>query len=405
MIPSDTSSGQAWLANFGQSDLEAAAALLNNLRFIGLDALRNELVAQLEVLRAAEEVAEPALLLPERKLKDLEDGTHLDKKTAVAYVDFHPGAKISSTPGSEGIIGIVLRNFAVAGTNDPESPWIPPDAPLERLRDRRCRSIVLVTDYCGTGNQVSTLVDTLARNKTIKSWRSLKLVKIHVLAFAASTIALRELDAHPFIDAVHTIEAAPTLDTAPWPKKLKGEIVDLCRRESRIKGYSLGFQGSGGLLATGRRAPNNLPAIFWQETGDWSPLFPKREVRPEVAADLSGYQASESLPALAARVGQPRVSRNQRLEYMRSASRELLRALLVVHRSAKTPAELAAALATPVDKAETLLETLRHFGFVDEELRITPGGRGELLAQKRALRRTTANLEGSDATYYPHSLK
>lgn len=405
MLLSETSSGRDWLANFGQSDLEAAAALLNGLRFVGLDALRNELIAQLEVLRAAEEIAEPALLLSERKLKDLEGGAHLDKKTAVAYVDFHPGGKISSTAGSEGIIGIALRNFAVAGTDDPESPWIPPDAPLERLRDRRCRSIVLVTDYCGTGNQVSILVDTLARNKTIKSWRSLKLVKIHVLAFAASTIALRALDAHPFVDTVHTVEAAPTLDTAPWPKKLKEEIVDLCRRESRIKGYSLGFQDSGGLLATGRRAPNNLPAIFWQETEDWSPLFPKREVTPEVAADLSGYQASESLPALAARLGQPRVSRNQRLEYMRPASRELLRALLAVHRSAKTPAELAAALATPVAKAETLLGTLHRFGFIDEEFRITPGGRGELLAQKRALRRTTANLKGSDATYYPHSLK
>lgn len=393
------------MANFSQSDLEAATALLDSLRFVGLDTLRNELIAQLEALRVVKGVAEPALLLPERKLKDLEDGSHLDKKTAVAYVDFHPGGKISSTPGSEGIIGIALRNFAVAGTNDPESPWIAPDAPLEQLRDRCCRSIVLVTDYCGTGNQVSVLADTLARNKTIKSWRSLRLVRIYVLSFAASTIALRALDAHPFVDAVHTIEAASTLDTAPWSKKLRGEIIDLCQRESRIKAYSLGFQDSGGLLATGRRAPNNLPAVFWQETEDWSPLFPEREVTPEVAVDLSGYQASESLPAFAARVGQPRVSRNQRLEYMRSASRELLCALLAVHRSAKTPAELAAALATPVDKAEALLGTLHRFGFVDEEFRITPEGRGELLAQKRALRRTTARLEGSDATYYPHSLK
>jgi hypothetical protein len=90
---------------------------------------------------------------------------------------------------------------------------------------------------------------------------------------------------------------------------------------------------------------------------------------------------------------------------MRSASRELLRALLAVHRSAKTPEELAAALITPVDEAKALLEALRSFGFVDQEFRITPQGRGELLAQTRARRRTTAELEGSDTTYYPHSLK
>ena len=90
---------------------------------------------------------------------------------------------------------------------------------------------------------------------------------------------------------------------------------------------------------------------------------------------------------------------------MRSASRELLRALLAVHRSAKTPEELAAALIVPVDEAKALLGALHSFGFVDQEFRITPQGRRELLAQKRARRRTTAELEGSDATYYPHSLK
>lgn len=403
--PSDTPSGRAWLANFNELDQGPATALLDSLRFVSLDTLRNELISELEALRTSKGIEGPALLLSERKLKDLADGTSLGKKTAVAYLDFHPGAKIASTPGSEGIIGVALRDFAIAGSNDPESPWIAPDAPLERLRDSRCRSIVLVTDYCGTGSQISILADTLARNKTIKSWRSLKLVGIHVLAFAASTIALRALATHHSIDAVHTIEVAPTLNTSPWPRKLRREIVDLCRRESRVKGYALGFKGSGGLLATARRAPNNLPAVFWQVGDGWSPLFPQRKVATEVAADLSGYQMSEPLSDLAVRVGQPRVSRNERLEYMRPASRELLRALLVIHRSAKAPADLAAALATPVAKAEALLQTLHCFGLVDEQFRITAEGRGELIAQKRALRRTTAQLEGSDATYYPQSLK
>jgi hypothetical protein len=407
MKPSDTPSGQAWLANFDKSDLEAATALLDSLRFVGLDTLRNELITKLEALRVEKKIGEPAVLLPERKLKDLEEegGPPLDKRTAVAYTDFHPGAKISSTPGSEGIIGIVLRDFAVTGSDDPANPWIAPDALLDQLRERHCRSIVLVTDYCGTGSQVSILADTLARNKTIKSWRSLKLVRIHVLAFAASPLALRALDSHPAVDAVHTIEAARTFDDAPWSKELRGRIDDLCRRKNRIKGYSLGYEASGGLFATGRRAPNNLPAVLWQQAEDWNPLFPWRKVSPEVAADLDEYRPSEPLPALAARVGQPRVSRNRRLEYMRPASRRLLGVLLAVHRSAKTPAELAAELSTPVAEMEALLGTLHRLGLVDKQFGITPEGRREILAQKRALRRTTAGLERSDVTYYPHSLR
>lgn len=404
MKPSETRSGQVWLANFDESDVETATTLLDSLRFVSLDTLRNGLVAGLEDLCAEGKIVGPALLLPERKLKDFEEDKPLDKTSAVAYSDFHPGAKISSTPGSEAIIGTVLRDFAAAGSSNVDNPWIAPDATLEKLRDRRCRAIVLVTDYSGTGSQVSVLADAIARNKTIRSWRSLKLLRIHVLAFAATPAALRMLRGHPSVDAVHVIEPTADFDTAPWSKKVKLAIVDLCQRESRSEAFALGFRQSGGLLATVRRAPNNLPAVFVQ-TNEWSPLFPNRRVLPEVAADLSGYQASETLEVLAARVGQPRISQSRRLAYMRPTSRELLRALLQLQRSAQTPDELAARLGISMARAEVLVDALHRFGFVDEDLRIKPEGRQEILAQKRARRRTTAGLKGSEATYYPQSLK
>jgi hypothetical protein len=181
--------------------------------------------------------------------------------------------------------------------------------------------------------------------------------------------------------------------------------VDLCVRESRVRNWHLGYEESQGLLATGRRAPNNLPAVFWQRASDWHPLFPKRDVTPEVAEDMAGHQPTEPLPALAARVGQLRIGRNERLEYMRPTSRDLLKALLSIRQSRKAPAELAAELGVPLDRTEALLEGLEVLGFLDEQHRITTEGQQEINAQKRALRRTTANLQGSDAPYYPHSLR
>jgi hypothetical protein len=402
--PSETPSGQAWLENFDEADLETASALLDSLRFVSLDELRNDLVSSLESLTADGIFEAPALLLPERNLTHLAEGKPLNKKTAVAYRDFHPGARLSPTAGSEAMIGMVLREFAVAGTNDSGSPWIPPDATLDTLRRRRCRTIVLVTDYSGSGNQVSVLADAIARHPTIKSWRSLKLIKIHVVAFAASTTALHALRTCSSIDAVHTIEVAPSFETAPWSRKLRLAILDLCLCNSRSKANALGYGQSGGLLATVRRAPNNLPAVFIQ-TSDWAALFPNRKVTPEVAADLSGYQADESVTALAGRVGQVRISQSKRLAYMRPASRELIRALLLVRLSAQTPEELAGALGASLPRTKSLIGTLNNLGFVDSNLRITAEGRKEIVAQKRARRYTTAALEGSDATYYPHSLK
>jgi hypothetical protein len=148
-----------------------------------------------------------------------------------------------------------------------------------------------------------------------------------------------------------------------------------------------------------------LPAVFTQGGRGWVPLFPKRTIPPAFAEQLREYQLSESLAELAERVGQLRLGRNERLSYMRPESEELLRALLLIARGFRPPAALAAELAIEVSTAEALVASLRQLGLVDETGRVTGTGRRELNAQKRRLRRTTADLEGSDAAYYPQSLR
>lgn len=379
--------------------------MLDSLRFVDLGTLRNELIRHLEALAGGGGIKGPALLLPERSLAELGGERRLNRRTAVAYKEFHPGAKLSPTPGSEGFIGSLLRDFARVGRNQGDEYWIAPDADLERLRDLRCRSIFVVTDYCGTGMQATTLAETLARHTTIRSWRSLKLIRIHVVCFAASLDALHVFENSSAVDDVHTIEAAHTFDSAKWTDEVREAIIELCLRESRSKSWALGYKRSAGLFATERGAPNNLPAIFWQQGPGWSPLFPGRRVMPEVATDLAGYQPSEPLPALAARVGQLRVGRNERLHYMRPTSRELLRVLLSLNRSRKSAAELAADLDLPLENLARLTEILVRFEWIDSDLRITAAGRQEILAQRHALRRTVADLHGSDVPYYPYSLR
>ena len=121
-----------------------------------------------------------------RSLSTLELGVPKDRlQSAVAYRDFHPGAPLSATPGSDGFVGAILRDFARVGRPPSDATWIAPDATLDDLRSRRCRSITLVTDFVGSGNQALRLAQAIARNPTIRSWRSLHLVDIRVVAFAA----------------------------------------------------------------------------------------------------------------------------------------------------------------------------------------------------------------------------
>lgn len=405
MRPSQTSAGRAWLANFSAPDVPAATVLLDSLRFVSLSTMRNGLKARLEELEAGGEIRTPTLVLPERKLTDLGVAS-ARRESAVAFQDFQPGAPISITPGSDGFVAGILRDFAPAGRSGPDTPWIAPNATLDQLRDRRCRSIVLVTDYIGSGDQVMTLAAALARHPTVRSWRSLHLIDVRVLAFAANPKALTRLEASKAIDGVWSIEGAPTFATATWAPAVHDSIVDLCRTECRTKAtWALGYRDSSGLFVTERGAPNNLPAIFWQATAGWCPLFPRRTVPAEFAQELPGYRPSEPLSELAERVGQLRLGRNQRLAYMRATSRELLRALVLISGSKRSPATLAAELGIDVLDAEALHISLGLLGLVDATGRITAAGRGEINAQKRGLRRTTADLQGSDTAYYPQCLK
>ncbi len=399
--------GRAWLGNFAAPDVPAATVLLDSLRFVGLSTMHNGLKTRLDELAASGTIRTPALVLPERSLASAELGVPRERRSsAVAFHDFDPGAPISVTPGSDGFVGGILRDFARAGRTTPDPPWIAPDASLQELRARRCRSIVIVTDYIGSGDQVMALAAAIARNPTIRSWRSLRLLDISVLAFAAQAEALQRFESIKVTDHVWIIEAAPTFATAPWSPVVHDSIIELCLRACRTRSdWALGYKDSCGLFATERAAPNNLPAVFWQTTGGWRALFPERIVPSEFARELDEYRQSEPLSDLADRVGQLRLGRNQRLAQMRATSRELLQVLVLLHQRARSPAELAAELGMDVARADVLLASLRRVDFVDTAGRITDAGRRELDAQKRGLRRTTAGLEGADPPYYPVSLK
>lgn len=265
---------------------------------------------------------------------------------------------------------------------------------------------MIVTDYIGTGDQILELARALLRNPSIRSWRSYGLIEVRVLAFAATPSAIPRLLASKAIAGVWQVEAAATFETATWDRVARDSIVELCERKCRKHALAaLGYGGLGGLFATARGAPDNLPAVFWQEHPVWSPLFANRVVPADFAEAVGDYGATEELSELAQRIGQLRLGRNERLEYMRTSSRTVLAALLVISEAPRSPAALAATLGVDVAEAEKLIDSLRDLDLVRADGTITERGRGEIRAQKRARRRSTAWLQGSEAPYYPHALK
>jgi hypothetical protein len=299
---------------------------------------------------------------------------------------------------------MLLRDVERAG--EPAGTWLSAASELDDLRDAHCRSIVIVTDTTASGRQLTTLADSIARNRTIQSWRSFGWIKIYAVAFAASNAALDTLRKSDSLDGAWAVELPRDFSNALWDPVSKQAIVELCETKCLInEKWALGFGGSAGLFVSERGAPNNLPAVLWQDVRGWIPLFPRRTVPVSFAAELNDYKLTESLPALAERVGQLRLGRNKRVPHFRASSQMLLQALVVLRQQQRTVEQLAAALAIDVSRAETLFRALQTFSWIDGAGAITESGQSELKANKRGLRRTTAELEGNDALYFPQSLR
>lgn len=404
--PSETRRGQAWLTNFSPEDEGAARQLLDSLRFVSLSDVRAGLQVRLRSLIAQGKIQVPALLVSALSIEDL----RLDEgQTApsVAFESFQLDDPINVVPGSEGFVGNLIRDLvspAPVGTD----ALLAPSTKLNELRDKRCRSIVVITDYAGSGTQLRNYAMTLVRHPTLRSWRSYGLLRIHALSYAGSSQARATLQREdgPF-DGVWTVETAPSFQDAPWTAKQRDAIEEICVRYVRKKDRkrALGFKESAGLFATDASVPNNLPLILRQAHSGWHPFFERRTVPPDLFTELGSYAPDVVFKDVATRIGQPRLSSNLGVKYMRSATDEMFLVLALLLDRSRSGSDLARELGKPVATVDVLLRALRTLGLIDDQRNVTSAGKKELTTGKRAPRHVSTGIEGSDAPYYPGSMR
>jgi DNA-binding transcriptional ArsR family regulator len=249
---------------------------------------------------------------------------------------------------------------------------------------------------------------TLVRHPTLRSWRSYGLLEIHALSYAGSSQALATLqrDGGPF-DGVWSVETAPSFQDASWTADQRGAIEEICIRYVRKKDRkrALGFKGSAGLFATDASVPNNLPLILRQAHSEWHPFFERRTVPPDLFTELGSYAPDAVFKDVATRIGQLRLSSNLGAKYMRSATDEMLLMLALLLDRSRSSSELARELGKPLATVDVLLRALQTLGLIDAQREVTSAGKKELTTGKRAPRHVATGIEGSDAPYYPGSMR
>lgn len=409
--PSDTKRGKQWLMNFAEHDRSHAQLLIDSLYIPSTDEIRQAVKTAIRTL--PETNGPPQLLLPVLSMEDIKEARlrtepNLSKgelkKPQIAYQDFHPGSDMSSTPGSEALIGNVLRELSGNAPSSNNRQWLHPGTSIEDLRRLNCRTIILVTDYAGSGRQMTRYAEFLTRNRTIRSWRSLNYIRILAVMHSASRAAMDLMNSNASIDAVSISEIAPSFSTAEWTTEERAAIEQLCRQYVS-GGQALGFDKSAGLLAMHSGIPNNLPMVTRKQGANWHPFFEGRTFPQDLARELPSYRPDRSLTSLVEGNHQFRVAKVIESGRLGTTASQIAACLALIRRGTRTISGLAAALGMPISSVESLWYFLEESGMISGA-RLTPRGIRELSYAKALPRRTRVSLAAKDEKpYYPQRLR
>lgn len=401
MLLSDTARGRRWLGNFDLTEQAAATLLLDSLELVGQDALRDGLLELVEQLGTA--LPPPIALVPVRELAP-----------GQAYFARGRDAKArllqpKSFPGSEALVANILSGARRAAA--PHNPFV--GAPsLTNMRDARCRSILLVDDFSGSGGRIMDFWRGFRAHPTLRSWLSYHRIDYHVAAFAATERAFRRLQRAFGGDNVHLHRMCPTLDACKWDEAEGAAVVRLCHdyRSTAMACPALGYGGTGGLLAFSHSAPNNLPVILWQQFRaghpGWQPFFLDKGVPEDIRPYFTMTDEERRRRSALERLRQPKLTR---VDWTQLASTEAQNMMLVLAAVARRPrdkhmlAQLTGLSLPAVQRATDLCTTL---DLIDRSLHLTDRGRSELRhAKKISLPGDDLELSGSSEPYYPRQLR
>lgn len=401
-FPSTTGPGQRWLGNFNPEDKSIARLLLDSLRVVSASEIRSGLTRLLIEQMDAAEPGVPTLLLPVRDTSDFATDT---KGVPVAYRDFDPALKMSSEPGSEGIIANICRD--IRRDHSKKKFVFAASSGLETLRNKRIRRIVFVSDYAGSGQQVLSYIRSFLRSPTIRSWRSYGWTTIDVFLFAISRSARILIMKSGLVDNLHFVETAQHFSTAKWSESELERVIALCRQYASKPTNALGWKDSRGLFVLQHTVPNNLPIVLlqtsgpsYQNDGQWSPMFPKRSISPQLQVQLSGYNPAVTTGPLED-MGDAKPSLTSPTHI-----NPLLFALLgaLVSGSRIRPV-LLENLSVSIFQLEAMITTLIKLQLIDDSLRPTDLGRTELRRAGYSPRKVTFRLAERSDPYYPQQLR
>ncbi|AMA60047.1 phosphoribosyltransferase-like protein [Bradyrhizobium sp. CCGE-LA001] len=391
----DTADGQAWINQFDALDRELARQLLESLVLVSSLEFERRLISLLA--STAQGAAGPTAFFAAREWDGA--GPYLMEDEEADAVG--PGGDI----GSEGRVAAIIRGLCRT-----HSSQLLNHPSIRQMLDVKCRLIVLVDDFVGSGQRIAEFHAALWANRTIRSWHSFGWIKFALVAYSATdrgrARVSRLLDLEPQL-----VRGCPTFQELPVTRPERAALMAALKRYAKrtdSPGIPLRYDNTGSVLVFEHGCADNVPPVFWAKAGSgkiWKPLFPKRSVLPGAASAFPAEFGVPSASAVLQGAGQGRLATSGALSRRGAIGETILVLLGLVAKRVRKRSALAHATGLTIEECTKIIERCISWRLLTPALRITDRGHAELdYARRKRSGAATLPTLGSDE-YYPKQLR
>ncbi|CAA2142173.1 hypothetical protein [Hyphomicrobium sp. ghe19] len=396
----------AWLQQFSEADRATARKLVDCIHYISADEFRSGILALIRDMAAKTDG--PLALYVERRVP----GRHgvpfplykwspgrVRRAEGVALRPADPERNDEPDIGSEGIIA---QFVSMLQRQNRDKFRVHPS--MQDLRQRRPRTFVLVTDFIGSGDQVTRFLDSAWKVPTITSWASYGIFSFEVVAYSGTDAGIEAVRKHPSKPKVTIVMGCPTIGLLPNPSRdqLIGLCEDYCPSPPTDRMTSLGYGDTGALIAFAHGTPNNVPLLLFRETRRWKSLFKARtiEVGPEAEKENEGLE-----DARLSLLREEQLKSVSGLRKLSPVARQTVLVLAALKRRPRNEASASARTGLTMAEVRLAIRRAKRAGLLTDKLRPTEEAYAEFKYLRKSKPKEIVISADNDSFYFPSMLR
>lgn len=394
---SKSAQAQVWLKQFDENDVPTAKKLLDSIILVNVATVFKELGELLDNFISDKMQHKIALYVSTEKTSDDyfiddvdDDGNEVRRPINIS----------SSEMGSEGEITHFCRDYARSKKNVSSHPTI------EEMKEKKCKFIVLIDDFVGSGNRMNSFLNWIYSDKTIKSWHSYGFVKFVIISFAMTVVGANQLKKHPAIDYM-LYSRQLDFGRKSWNETERKNIVALCEKYSfylkmRDKMTPLGYEGTFSMLIFSYKCPNTVPPILWLgNKRKWKRLF---NPRAEFKMDADFSDAMDPINILK-QIGHSRMAESLLVGRLNDEGKTIVLVLSLLASKNRKIDDLSEILNLSVCDINKILEQCFNNKWINNSLYLTESGKNLLKNIKSCKILATRELYLKNDFYFPCKLR